>query len=265
VSTVLVAVICAAGLSANLAYILRPGFTPPLQCSPRWVPHSTLLAVGRGLLNGSAASFGLVQAGHPLFASIAEGATAGLLSGVFQLTAINERFCGYLHRARRELHRVAKWVWVQALFYGLVKTAGILVGGGPGNVRALMVSYVLTIGFGSAQYPWAAAIAANRAWKSACGVPRDRICLVADLQTVIVSVICVTVSMLSSVGVAGSRLFLLGVGIAGLCYYATVRRRRTPRPQLRVLRGFGSRALPSRRYQYFEGAAVEAPRSCGRE
>ena len=121
---------------------------------------------------------------------------------------------------------MVKWAWFQALFYGLVKAAGTIAGGGPGDVGALVVAYAVTITFGSAQYPWEAAIAARRALRTEQGAGRDGVRFVADLQTMAVSVTCVGVSILNSVGVPGSRLFLAGVGAPGVTYYALVRLRR---------------------------------------
>jgi hypothetical protein len=233
VSTTFVACLAVVFLGANLVYVLRPlplpAPTPPRDPGARsWARrhYSTLLSLGRGTLNGSVATLGLIQVGYPVQASIAEGMTAGFLSGFFQLTVMNERFSAYLNRAGGEVLRVIKWAWFQALFYGLVKAAGTLAGGGPGDLSALVVAYAVTITFGSAQYPWEAAIAARRALRTEQGGRCDRIRFVADLQTMTVSVTCVGVSILNSVGVPGSRLFLLGVGVAGIGYYALVRLRR---------------------------------------
>jgi hypothetical protein len=250
VSTVVVACLAVVFLGANLVYVLRPialpgapaadvfgsristaASTPRRQTgagTPGWARrhHSTLLSLSRGTLNGSVATFGLIQVGHPVGASIAEGMTAGFLSGFFQLTVMNERFSSYLHRAGSEVMRVVKWAWFQALFYGLVKAAGTIAGGGPGDLGTVAVAYAVTITFGSAQYPWEAAIAARRALRTEQGGRRDGIRYVADLQTMAVSVTCVGVSILNSVGVPGSRLFLAAVGVAGLAYYALVRLRR---------------------------------------
>lgn len=93
-------------------------------------------------------------------------------------------------------------------------------------MTSLFFAYALTITFGSAQYPWEAAIAARRSLRTEQGASRDRVRLVADLQTMAVSVTCVGVSILNSVGVAGSRLFLAAVGVAGVVYYGMVRLRR---------------------------------------
>jgi hypothetical protein len=223
VSTVVVACLAVVFLGANLVFVLRP-IAPPAPPPGRY--YSTLLSLGRGTLNGSVATFGLIQVGYPIGASFAEGMTAGFLSGFFQLTVMNERFSAYLNRAGNEVFRVIKWAWFQALFYGLVKAAGTLAGGGSGDLGALVVAYAVTITFGSVQYPWEAAIAARRALRTEQGARRDRVRFVADLQTMAVSVTCVGVSILNSVGVPGSRLFLAGVGVAGVTYYTLVRLRR---------------------------------------
>ena len=218
-SPLVLALVALVVLGGSLAYVLRPLTpTPPL---PR---HSLGLALTRGLLNGSVVLFGLLEVGYPARASIAEGLTAGALSGFFQLTVMNERFSAYLNRATSEPGRVLRWAWFQAIFYGLVKAAGTLAGGGPPDAGTLVLAYALTITFGAAQYPWEAAIAARRVWKAALGEARERIRLVADLQTVTVSVTCVGVSILNSVGVPGSRLFLAVVGVVGLGYYALILR-----------------------------------------
>jgi hypothetical protein len=235
VSTVVVAVIAVVVLGANLVYVLRPIPTPPCH-DPGPGPgtgiggwarrhYSTLLCLSRGTLNGSVATFGLIQVGYPVQASFAEGMTAGFLSGFFQLTIMNERFSAYLNRAPSELVRVLKWAWFQALFYGLVKAAGTIAGGGPADLTTLFLAYAVTITFGSAQYPWEAAIAARRSLSTDQGGRRDRIRFVADLQTMAVSVTCVGVSILNSVGVPGSRLFLVGVGVVGISYYGLVKLR----------------------------------------
>ena len=204
----------------NLTYVLRP--VGPL---PRKLPpghHSLWLSLGRGLLNGSVVTVGLLQVGYPTAASYAEGAAAGFFSGFFQLTIMNERFSAYLNRARSEPHRVLKWIWFQAIYYGIVKATGALFGGGPGEAGAFFVAWAFTIVFGAAQYPWEAAIAANREVRAARGHSRQSICALADVQTVIISVTCVGVSILNSVGMPGSRLFLVVVGIIGLGYYRLV-------------------------------------------
>ena len=231
-STAVVACLAVVFLGANLVHVLRPQPLPPAPApddlgARSWFRrhYSTLLSLGRGTLNGGVATLGLIQVGYPVPASIAEGMTAGFLSGFFQLTIMNERFSAYLNRAGSEWLRVIKWAWFQALFYGLVKAAGTLAGGGPGDLSSLVLAYAVTITFGSAQYPWEAAIAARRALRTEQGGRRDRIRFVADLQTMTVSVICVGVSILNSVGVPGSRLFLVVVGIAGLTYYGLVRLR----------------------------------------
>ena len=227
-STLVIVFIAVIVLGANLAFVLRP-----IRSDPKLEPggeggwfsrhYCVWLCLGRGTLNGSVATLGLIRVGYPLPASIAEGVTAGFLSGFFQLTVMNERFSAYLNRANNELHRMLKWAWFQALFYGLVKAAGTLAGGGPGNPTALLLAYAATITFGSAQYPWEAAIAARRALGTDQGVRRDRIRFIADMQTMAVSVTCVGMSILNSVGAPGSRLFLVGVGAMGLTYYGLVR------------------------------------------
>ncbi len=231
-SNTAVACLAAVFLAANLIHVLRPipipaANAPPDLGSRSWFRrhYSTLLSLARGTLNGGVATFGLIQVGHPVAASLAEGMTAGFLSGFFQRTVMNERFSAYLNRANSELFRVIKWAWFQALFYGLVKAAGTIAGG-PGDLTSLVVAYAVTITFGSAQYPWEAAIAARRAFRTEQGGRRDHIRFVADLQTMAVSVTCVGVSILNSVGVPGSRLFLVGVGVAGISYYGLVRFRR---------------------------------------
>jgi hypothetical protein len=248
VSNAFIAFIAVVVLGANLVYVLRPiagGLQPPLPgphgglrawlAEPPppsglrgWLArhYATWLCLSRGTLNGTVATLGLIQVGYPAAASIAEGMTAGFLSGFFQQPVMNERFSAYLNRAGSELHRVLKWAWFQALFYGLVKAAGTLAGGGPATPAALLVAYAVTIAFGSAQYPWEAAIAARRAFKTEQGGRRDRVRFIADLQTMAVSVTCVGVSILNSVGVPGSRLFLVAVGALGLGYYSVVRSRR---------------------------------------
>jgi hypothetical protein len=237
VSHAAVACLAAVFLTANLIYVLRPLPIPPSSAPPDVVNvlgsrswfrrhYSTLLSLARGTLNGSVATLGLIQVGQPVTASLAQGITAGFLSGFFQRTVMNERFSAYLNRAGNEGFRVIKWAWFQALFYGLVKAAGTIAGGGSGTLTALVLAYGVTITFGSAQYPWEAAIAARRALRTEQGGRRDRVRFVADLQTMAVSVTCVGVSILNSVGVPGSRLFLLGVGVAGISYYALVRVRR---------------------------------------
>jgi hypothetical protein len=239
VSNVFIAFIAVAVLGANLVYVLRPIPLPhaPTRPGDGPTPHTglrgwmarhyaTWLCLSRGTLNGTVATLGLIRVGYPVPASIAEGMTAGFLSGFFQLTVMNERFSAYLNRAGGELHRVLKWAWFQALFYGLVKAAGTLAGGGPATPTALFFAYAVTITFGSAQYPWEAAIAARRVLKTEQGIRRDRVRFIADLQTMAVSVTCVGVSILNSVGVPGSRLFLVGVGALGLAYYGLVRSRR---------------------------------------
>ena len=193
-STVVVACLAVVFLCANLVFVLRPialPAPPPGDLGAHgWARrhHSTLLSLGRGTLNGSVATFGLIQVGYPIGASIAEGMTAGFLSGFFQLTVMNERFSAYLNRAVNEVSRVIKWAWFQALFYGLVKAAGTLAGGGSGDLGALVVAYGVTITFGSVQYPWEAAIASRRALRTEQGARRDRVRFVADLQTMAVSV-----------------------------------------------------------------------------
>jgi hypothetical protein len=241
VSPPVVAVISIAIFGSSLIYILRPGVVPPPARRPsdrRAVPgaaglrgwarwhHSTLLSLARGTLNGSVATVGLIKVGHPVAASVAEGIVAGFFSGFFQLTVMNERFSAYLNRAGSELLRIVKWAWFQAIFYGLVKAAGTLAGGGPNGASVLLGAYAMTIVFGSAQYPWEAAIAARRRLHTDQGGARERICFVADLQTMAVSVTCVGVSILNSVRVPHSRLFLLLVGLLGLTYYGLIRLRR---------------------------------------
>jgi hypothetical protein len=240
VSAALFALFSIAFLGINLVFVLRPGALPaPSSCRDAvestaqtglmgWARHhhATLLCLGRGTLNGGVAMFGLYRVGHPLAASIAEGLTAGVLSGSFQMTVLNERFSGYLNRASGELARILRWAWFQAIFYGLVKAAGTLAGGAPSTLTALGLAYVATITFGSAQYPWEAAIAARRIYKTEQGAHREGVCFIADLQTMAVSVTCVGVSILNSVGVAGSRMFLVLVGLLGLSYYGLVRVRR---------------------------------------
>ena len=205
---------------ASLAYVLRPLAAAQSGLTRRH--HSILLSIGRGLLNGSVVTVGLLQIGYPLTASYAEGAAAGFFSGFFQLTVMNERFSAYLNRARSEPHRVLKWMWFQAIYYGIVKATGALFGGGPGDAAGLFVAWAFTIVFGAAQYPWEAAIAANREVRAARGHSRQSICALADVQTVLVSVTCVGVSILNSVGMPGSRLFLVAVGMVGLGYYRLV-------------------------------------------
>jgi hypothetical protein len=227
-------------LGASLIWILRPqaalgGGTPAPGGTPFVRRHyATLLSLGRGSLNGSVAALGLIQMGYPVGAALIEGFTAGSLSGFFQLTTMNERFSAYLNRASSEIERMVRWAWFQAIFYGLVKAAGTLAGGGGGDqgaghfagLGALGAAYLATIAFGSAQYPWEAAIAAGRALKAEQGLGRDRIRFAADLQTMAVSVTCVGASILNSVGAPHSRLFLVVIGAVGAGHYGLVRFRR---------------------------------------
>jgi hypothetical protein len=223
-------------LGASLLWVLRPqpalarGAPPSPEEGP-WVRrhYATLLCLARGTLNGSVAAFGLVQMGYPSRAALVEGLVAGVLSGSFQRPVLNERFSAYLNRAGGELEKVVRWAWFQAIFYGLVKAAGTLAGGGFADVGALAVAYLATITFGSAQYPWEAAIAASRTVRAEQGVSRDRIRFVADLQTMAVSVTCVGISILNSVGAPHSRAVLLVIGLVGLGHYAVVRQRRDRR------------------------------------
>lgn len=236
-SPVVVAAVACVLFIANLAYVLRPSVAPtwdpgrltgaPAPGLRGWARrhYSICLSLARAALNGTVATVFLLEVGYPLAASFAEGIAAGLLSGLFQLAVVNERLAAYLNRARGEIHRVLKWAWIEAVFYGLVKAAGTLAGGGPGDVSTLLFAYVVTVTFGCAQYPWEAAIAASRAMKREQGQGRDQIRFVADLQTMAVSMTCVGVSILNSVGVPGSRLFLAGVGVAGIGTYGLVRLR----------------------------------------
>src|SRR5690242_10213401 len=152
----IVALIAIAAFTANLVYVLRPGVAPaplPTPPHPRWVRrhYSALLSLARGTLNGTVATISLIQVGYPTAASLAEGVTAGLLSGLFQVALINERLAAYLNRASGEVERLLKWAWIEAVFYGLVKSAGTLAGGGPSTARSLIVAYLLTVTFGCAQ------------------------------------------------------------------------------------------------------------------
>jgi hypothetical protein len=236
-SPIVVASIAIAVFAASLGYVLRPhapglprtGATGPLD-GASWVRrhHSILLSLTRGTLNGAVATFFLLQVGYPPRASVAEGLTAGALSGLFQLAAVNERLAAYLNRAPNEVLRALKWAWVEAIFYGLVKAIGTLAGGGPRGPDEILIAYLMTVTFSCAQYPWEAAIAAGRQLRVRQGQHRDRIRFVADVQTMAVSMTCLAVSVLNSVGVPGSRVFLTGVAIAGIGVYCMVRLRCAP-------------------------------------
>lgn len=230
--------LAAAAMAGNLAFVLRPApALPRAQTGAAtstygiglraWARrrYSTLLSVARGLLNATVVGFGLHHAGYPLAASAAQGLTAGALSGFLQITHMNERYSAYLSRAPSEVHRLGKWLWFQALYYGLVKVAGIIVGGSATTLGALVFSYAVTVTFGAAQYPWAAAIACHRGLRLAQGHRRSRVRFIADLQTMAVSVVCVGASALNSVGVPYTRGLLVIVGLAGLAHYASVKTR----------------------------------------
>jgi hypothetical protein len=193
----------------------------------RWTRrnYSWLLALGRGALNGSVVTAGLAHHAHPLGASLAEGAAAGLQSAVLQISQVNERYALFLCNARSEGRRFARWASLSALYLAVMKGAGLLVGSTAAPL-ALAAAYAKTVAFGSAQYPWVAAIALGRQLKlQVPGRSGERVRFVADLQTMAVSAGCVCVSALSSVGVAGSRPSLLVTGLVGAAYYLVIRSR----------------------------------------
>lgn len=247
---IVVASIAIVVFAGALGYVLRPNasglprarFTGPLD-GASWVRrhYSILLSLTRGTLNGAVAAFFLLQVGYPPFASLAEGLTAGALSGLFQHAVINERLAAYLNRAPNELSRALKWAWVEALFYGLVKAVGTLAGGGLHGLEEILIAYLMTVTFSCAQYPWEAAIAAGRQLRVRQGEHRDRIRFVADLQTMAVSMTCLAVSVLNSVGVPGTRAFLTGVAVAGIATYCAVRLRCTSAAPARVWTPVGTR------------------------
>jgi hypothetical protein len=188
--------------------------------------YGWLLVLARGGLNGLAVSLGLIHAAHPAAASLAEGCAAGVQSGVLQVSTVNERYALYLNSCRSEGQRFARWASLSALYFALMKGAGILVGGGPAHLGSLGAAYLRMVGYGTAQYPWVAAIALGRRLKAAvpgrCG---HRIRFEADVQTMVVSAACVCVSALNSVGVSSSRLCLVAGGLLGTIYYWAVRSR----------------------------------------
>jgi hypothetical protein len=188
--------------------------------------YGWLLVLARGGLNGLAVSLGLIRAAHPAAASLAEGCAAGVQSAVLQLSAVNERYALYLSSCRSEGQRFARWASVSALYFALMKAAGILVGGAPAHLASLGAAYLRMVGYGTAQYPWVAAIALSRRLEGEvpgrCG---HRIRFQADVRTMVVSAACVCVSALNSVGVSSSRLWLVGGGLLGTIYYWAVRSR----------------------------------------
>src|SRR5256714_10063531 len=178
----------------------------------RWAKqnYSWLLSVGRGVMNTSVVTFSLRHASYPLAASVAEGCAAGLQSALLQVSLVNERYACFLSGAPSERQRFARWASVSALYYGVMKLAGILFGGAPAHLGGLAALYLRTAALGTAQYPWVAAIALDRRIKAeqARG-SEDRIRVVADGQTMAVSAACVCASALSSVGVPSTRLSLV--------------------------------------------------------
>src|SRR5205814_3715079 len=114
---VVAAALALLAFAASLAYVVRPwpetagpGPAATGRPLPVWLirRYATWLCLARGGLNGGVAVLGLLAVGHPLVPSLAEGITAGLLSGFCQRPLINERFSAYLDRAPSEPARILK-------------------------------------------------------------------------------------------------------------------------------------------------------------
>jgi hypothetical protein len=176
--------------------------------------YSWLLALARGAANSAAVLLGLRCVPLPWPTAIAEGLAAGLQSAALQSTPINERYCRFLRKAPSEPQRFLRWATVSAAYYLVVKVSGTWFGGERLQWRSLLA----TVALGTVQYPWVAAIAVTRARK-APGQSPDKRRFLADVRTMAVSMSCVCLSVLSSVGVRSTRLLLVAGGLAGAVWY----------------------------------------------
>jgi hypothetical protein len=187
----------------------------------RWIARiqSLGLASLRGILNFAIVAAALVHVGCPLLGSLGQALAAGGQSAVLQLTPVNQSYQSWLHRAPNERQRFARWLTVGAVYLAVMKTAGLLAGISPGPIGKGAIDLLGTVALSTVQYPWVTAIARARARSQSRSSRRRHLDgLVADAQTLAISVFCVGASAVSSVGAGFGRAILVLIGVAGAWY-----------------------------------------------
>ncbi len=177
-------------------------------------------------MNASAVAFALRQAAHPLPAALAAGGAAGLQSALLQWSPINERYARFLNRAPSEPVRFLRWVAVSSLYCLFMQLAGALAARTDIRFGMTLLLALRASALGAGQYPWVAAIALRRAraerQRRSCP---DRVRLIADVETMLVSAFFVSLSTLGALGHGASRPLLVAAGVLGLLSYAALKTR----------------------------------------